>query len=129
MTMIATTARAAYASNAVTTASPAKLLVMLYDRLARDLVVARERLAERDVAGVHDQLMHAQQIVLELRSSLDLSAWDGAQGLADLYDFLLQELVAANVQKDEERIANCQDIVEPLRQAWREAALVALQSA
>jgi flagellar protein FliS len=127
--MIATTARAAYASNAISTASPAKLLVMLYDRLARDLVVARERLAERDVAGVHEQLMHAQQIVLELRSSLDVSAWDGAQGLADLYDFLLQELVAANVGKDDTRIAGCQEVVEPLREAWREAALSTLRSA
>jgi flagellar protein FliS len=127
--MIATTARAAYAANAVTTASPAKLLVMLYDRLARDLVVARERLAERDVAGVHEQLVHAQQIVIELRSSLDLDAWDGAQGLADLYDFLLQELVAANVKKDDARIADCQEVVEPLREAWREAALTSLRSA
>ena len=121
-TATAMAARARYASDSVRTASPAKLLTMLYDRLARDLGQARQALAARDVAGAHEQLVHAQQIVIELRSSLQVDAWDGGPGLAALYDFLLQELVAANVEKSDSRVADCQEIVEPLREAWHQAA-------
>lgn len=129
MTSTATAARARYASDAVRTASPARLLTMLYDRLARDLLMAHQAVDSGDAAGAHEQLVHAQQIVLELRSSLDVGAWEGGPGLAELYDFLHQELVAANVHKDVVRIADCQEIVEPLRQAWHAAAVAITRSA
>lgn len=119
-------ARSRYARDSVTTASPARLLVMLYDRLVRDLVTAERALAEQGGApagGARDALLHAQEIVLELRASLDLDAWDGAAGLADLYAFLHGELVAANVDRDVTRITPCRQIAEELRDAWRQAAL------
>jgi len=119
-------ARSRYARDSVTTASPARLLVMLYDRLVRDLVTAERALAEPGGApagDARDALLHAQEIVLELRASLDLDAWDGAAGLADLYAFLHGELVAANVDRDVTRITPCRQIAEELRDAWRQAAL------
>jgi flagellar protein FliS len=122
-------ARAQYTREAVTTASPARLLIMLYDRLVRDLVTAELALASGDIAKASSELVHAQQIVLELRTSLDISAWDGAAGLADLYSFLHGELVAANLDKNSVRVVACREIIEPLRDAWRDAALQALQPA
>lgn len=116
-------ARNAYAGSSVTTASPAKLLIMLYDRLVRDLVNAESALQQRKLAVVNDQLQHAQQIVLELRTSLDQTVWTGAAGLADLYTFLHRELVTANLEKDIARVVSCREIVEPLRDAWQQAAL------
>jgi flagellar protein FliS len=122
-------ARAQYTREAVTTASPARLLTMLYDRLVRDLVTAEAALTGGDIAKASSELVHAQQIVLELRTSLDLDAWDGAAGLADLYTFLHGELVAANLHKEAARVLACREIIEPLRDTWREAALQALQPA
>jgi flagellar protein FliS len=122
-------ARAQYTRESVTTASPARLLIMLYDRLVRDLVTAEAALTGGDIAKASSELVHAQQIVLELRTSLDLDAWDGAAGLADLYSFLHAELVTANLHKDATRVLACREIVEPLRDAWRQAALQALQPA
>lgn len=122
-------ARAAYASQAVATASPARLLTMLYDRLVRDLLVAEKALVEADSAVANDNLIHAQQIVLELRTSLDTDAWEGAAGLAALYTFLHGELIGANVTKDVQRVVACRELVEPLRQAWHEAARLAAQGA
>ncbi|RBY86057.1 flagellar export chaperone FliS [Blastococcus sp. TF02A-26] len=114
--------RARYLGDTVTTASPQQLLVMLYDRLALDLDRAQTALAagDRDVAG--QQLNHAQEIVLELRSSLDVDAWEGGPRLAALYSWLLTELVQANVKADRNRVASCLQVVEPLRDAWRQAA-------
>lgn len=121
-------ARSRYARDSVATASPARLLVMLYDRLVRDLVTAERALAGHGGApgDARDALLHAQEIVLELRASLDLDAWDGAAGLADLYAFVHGELVAANVDRDVTRITPCRQIAEELRDAWRQAALAAV---
>lgn len=122
-------ARARYAGTAVDTASPARLLVMLYDRLVRDLVTAERALSTQDLSTASSELLHAQQIVLELRTSLDLTVWDGAQRLSDLYSFLHGELVEANLRKEGTRVRTCREIIEPLRDAWRTAALQCAASA
>jgi flagellar secretion chaperone FliS len=120
--MSAASLRARYMGDAVTTASPQRLLVMLYDRLALDLERAHVALAEGDRQEAAAQLQHAQEIVLELRSSLDVDAWEGGPRLAALYNWLISELVQANVKLDTNRIAACRQVVEPLRDAWRQAA-------
>lgn len=122
-------ARAQYTREAVTTASPARLLIMLYDRLVRDLVTAETALTTGDNAKASSELVHAQQIILELRTSLDLDTWDAAAGLADLYTYLHSELVSANLDKSATRVTTCREIIEPLRDTWRQAALQALQPA
>ena len=120
--MINTAQRNRYLSNSVGTASPARLVTMLYDALIRDLVAAEQGIAERDHFVVNDRLCHAQEIVIELQSGLDLKAWDGAPALGRLYTFLQTQLVAANVAKDATKVAACRRLVEPLADAWREAA-------
>src|SRR4051812_26264998 len=95
--------RARYLTDSVTTASPAQLLVMLYDRLVLDVVRAEAALRAGDRDAAAHQLMHAQDIVIELRTTLDTSTWTGASGLAQLYAFLLAELISANVQADADK--------------------------
>ena len=67
--------------------------------------------------------MHAQEIVLELRATLDEDAWEGAAGLAQLYGFVINELITANIKGDVARVISCRNLVEPLLDAWRQAAL------
>jgi flagellar protein FliS len=111
-----------YLGESVTTASPAKLVTMLYDRLVRDLVVAEAALTSGDFATANTQLIHAQDIIWELLAGLDTTAWSGGPGLASLYQFLIGELLGANVAKDAQRVATCRGLVEPLRDAWHKAA-------
>src|SRR2546421_4413979 len=92
--------RARYMSTSVTTASPGQLLVMLYDRLVIDLTRAEEALLAGDRTAGSAQLLHAQDIIVELRSTLNVDVWEGGPGLAQLYDFLLRELIRANVRAD-----------------------------
>jgi flagellar secretion chaperone FliS len=115
-----------YLQDSVNTASPAKLLVMLYDRLVLDLVQGEEALRTKDRDAASERINHAQEIILELRTTLDLAAWDGAPGLAALYGFLLTELIQANIKLDADKVAACRGIIEPLRDAWREAAVLAV---
>ncbi|GAB3356552.1 flagellar export chaperone FliS [Modestobacter lapidis] len=120
--MSAAALRARYLGDSIATASPQQLLVMLYDRLALDLERAHTALLGGDREESNNQLQHAQEIVIELRSSLQVEAWDGGPRLAALYTWLLTELIAANIKGDVRRVADCRKIVEPLRDAWREAA-------
>jgi flagellar secretion chaperone FliS len=120
--MSAAALRARYLGDTVATASPQQLLVMLYDRLALDLERAQGALLEGDRRAAGEQLVHAQEIVLELRSSLQVDVWEGGPRLAALYGWLHSELVQANVKGDRNRVASCRQVVEPLRDAWRQAA-------
>ena len=115
-----------YLQDSINTASPAKLLLMLYDRLVLDLMQGEEALRDGDREDANERITHAQEIVLELRISLDVEAWSGAPGLANLYGFLLTELIGANIARDADRVASCRALVEPLRDAWREAAAAAV---
>ncbi|SNS71376.1 flagellar protein FliS [Geodermatophilus pulveris] len=120
--MSAATLRTRYLGDTVATASPPQLLVMLYDRLALDLDRAHSALTAGDRQDAGRNLLHAQDIVVELRESLRVDMWDGGPRLAALYSWLLGELVQANVKGDRNRVASCQQVVEPLRDAWRQAA-------
>jgi flagellar protein FliS len=120
--MSAATLRNRYLGDAVSTASPQRLLVMLYDRLALDLERAESALTTGDREQANGLLQHAQDIVLELQSSLQVESWEGGPRLSALYTWLHGELVRANIKGDLRRVGDCRKIVEPLRDAWREAA-------
>ena len=111
-----------YMNDAVSTVSPAKLVLMLYDRLVKDLEDAEQAIGSRSIATASDKLLHAQDIVMELHSGLNVDAWSGGPGLASLYLWLHGEMIAANVAKDAKRVAGVRKLVEPLRDAWHEAA-------
>lgn len=115
--------RARYLTDSINTASPAKLLVMLYDRLVLDITQGEEAIREgnRGVAG--ERLMHAQDIVSELLATLDLTAWEGAENVAALYRWMLQELMQANIKQDAGKAASTLGLASELRDAWREAAM------
>ena len=116
-------ARNAYMGGMVSTASPARLLVMLFERLGVDVDKAIVCQEASDFAAASPHLLHAQEIVLELAGSLRQDGWSGAAGLASLYSFLHSELVRANVAGEAERTAAVRALVEPLADAWRAAAL------
>lgn len=117
-----TNARSAYMSNSVGTANPQRLLVMLYDRLLLDVQRALTAQQAEDYAAAHPHLVHAQDIIVELRSTLKVDAWEGAPSLAALYDWLHVQLVQANVKRNAKLTAECLPVIESLVKTWHEAA-------
>jgi flagellar protein FliS len=117
-----------YGDDAVTTASPARLLVMLFDRLVLDLARAERAVGAGDRSTWSSNLQHAQDILAELLSSLDQGAWDGGPGLAGLYTWMIAELTRANVGADAGKVAACRDMAQQLRDAWAEAAASSVQT-
>ena len=116
-------AKNAYVDNSVATASPARLLVMLCDRLVLDVQRALDAQGAGNHPESHNQLVHAQEIVIHLRGTLHVEAWDGGPGLASLYDWLHNELIRANITKDPAMTEGCLSIVTDLAETWRTAAV------
>lgn len=111
--------RARYLADAVATATPARRIVLLYDRLWLD--IQRAQAATDADEPARDHLQHAQQIIAELLGSLDLAAWPGGADLASLYGYLLSELISEAGQTRPGRLALITKIVSDLRGTWQQA--------
>lgn len=114
--------REEYLKNSVMSASPAALLVMLYDRAILDIRRAESAVESGNPHLVSGHLIHAQDIVTELTNSLDVTVWEGGAQLRALYLHLYSALLTANLTKSSEEMAECREILEELRVGWREAA-------
>ena len=112
----------AYNRDAVLSASPVRLLTMLYDRLVLDLTRGEAALGAESWPVAWENLRHADQIVAELASTLKLDAWDGADGLLQLYTYVTDLIVTANIERDAAPVREAIMLLEPLRDAWHEAA-------
>ncbi len=107
-----------YQKQGIMTASPGELVVKLYDGCIKFVQIAKLALEKGDPAGAHTAFIRAQDILTELSSSLDMNYAEISQPLFELYDFLLNELITANVSKDGAHLADCVEILTELREAW-----------
>jgi len=98
------------------------MIIALYDRAILDLDRAEAAIAATDIYGAHTALMHAQEIIDELYTTLDVKQWPAGEKLLSVYRTIATELIAANVTKDAARVRTCRALLTPLRQAWRDAA-------
>ncbi|MAH26923.1 MAG: flagellar export chaperone FliS [Opitutae bacterium] len=114
-----------YKAQSVQTASPGKLVLMLFDGYLRFTTAAVKSFEETDLTkkneGINNNLIKAQNIVTELQSSLDMSVPGELPGtLYRLYDYVLHQLQQANLQKNPEPIAEADKVITELREAWAE---------
>jgi flagellar secretion chaperone FliS len=123
--MYATNARNAYVDNSVATASPARLVVMLFERLVLDVERGLAAQQAENWQDAHQHLLHAQDIVMELESSLDVDQMPGGAELMGLYEYLRNRLVLANVRRRTGITQQALIISRHLCDTWRQAALAA----
>lgn len=121
-------ARSRYLANTILTASPARLVTLLYDGLVSDLHGAAAAFDTGDFETANTRLMRAQGIVLELQGSLRTDIWDGADRLLAIYRYVYKRLVEANIFRNRGACAECLALVTPLQAAWHEAAKVTAES-
>jgi flagellar protein FliS len=124
-------AYAQYRAQAATTASPAQLVLMLYDGALTELSRAERALTEPvDLVDAHDCLTRAQAIVGHLSMTLDHDRGGViAANLASLYSFCQQQLVEANLRKSSAPLAAVGETLRGLRDAWEAACVQQLTPA
>jgi len=114
-----------YKAQSIQTASPGKLVLMLFDGALRFMAAARRAFDEDDFTkrneDINNNLIRAQNIVTELQSSLDMSVPGDLPGtLYRLYDYVLHQLQQANLKKIVEPIGEGEKTINELREAWAE---------
>lgn len=114
---------ASYQNVAVATASPGKLVLMLFDGALRFLHTAEDGFklpGQRErIEVVHNNLIKAQNIISELQRCLNLR--DGGEfstNLFRLYEFMNARLMEANVRKEPENIRVVARLLGEIRDAW-----------
>lgn len=116
-----TAALSAYRQNSVDTASPARLIVMLYEGVVTALDKSAAALVGPvDIELAHKELTRCQDIVLELMQALNHDAGEMAVRLATLYEYCHHQLVRANATKDFTHAQPVREMFADLRDAWTE---------
>ena len=108
-----------YKQNAVNMASSQQLLLMLLDGAVKYTKIARMAILNKDIARAHKELVRVQDIFLELMITMDKNT-NYMEDLYNLYNFIKNELVKANMKKDVKIIDEILPIIEEIRDMWYE---------
>lgn len=108
-----------YQNNAVMTASPGELTLMLYNGAIKFCNLAIDAIGQRDMQKANQASLRAQDIVTELRATLDTQYPIGEE-MDRLYVFIKQLLMEGNIQKDVTKIADARDLIREFRDTWQE---------
>jgi len=113
-----------YTEAAVLSASPAQLIVLLYDGAVRFMQQGAVALQHDQIAIAREKLFKAEAILNELNQTLDMDAGDGelARNLRSLYLFCKQQLMTALLEKDPTLIQPVISLMRELRGSWQQAA-------
>jgi len=115
-----------YRANAVLTASPGQLVLMLYDGALKAIAIAEaafERPEDdfRRLEIINEQISKAQAIVRELQSGLDFEVGgEFAPTMSRLYDYHYRRLFEANLRKQVAPLIEVERLIRELRNAWAE---------
>ncbi len=110
-----------YKTNTVNYASKEQLLLMLVEGAVKFCKMGRQAIIDKDINKAHDSLVRTQDIFSELMISLDTTQGDWTVQLFNVYGFVKQKLVEANMKKDVEIIDEILPIIEDINETWKEA--------
>ena len=111
-----------YMQNQVDTVSPQQLVIMLYSGAIKFLRLAATGLEENSMEKCHTNNLKAQDIIIELMSSLDMEQGDVAGSLYLLYDYMHRRLLDANIKKEKQPLTEVEAMLTELRDTWMQAA-------
>jgi flagellar protein FliS len=114
-----------YKETQIKTATPARLVVMLYDGALKFLGLALEALGARHQRydRASEYLIRTQDIITELMVSLDFDQGrEIARNLFNLYLWMNRELLQGNISKSCAPLEKVKKLLVELRGVWAEVA-------
>ena len=112
-------AAVAYGARKVETASPAELVLMLYEGAIKFCNIAIGAIEKKDYEKANTNIQKARRIIVELQTTLD-HKYKVAEDFDVIYDYIFTTLVQANIQKDPEILEEALKQLRDLRDAWKE---------
>jgi len=115
-----------YQQNSVMTASPEELTLMLYNGCLKFIKLAKKAMLDKQFEEKNKNLLKAQAIILELRSTLnpDIAL---SKDLERLYEYHNNSLMEANMKNDAAALDTVLEGVTELRNTWKQAMALAKQ--
>ena len=111
-----------YLRTQIMTASPGRLIVMLYDGAIKRMTEAINAFDGQDLDRyqmINNHLLAAQNIITELTISLDMEkGGEIAQNCFRIYEYFNDQLIEANTKKIKEPVVRVRDMMKDLREAW-----------
>lgn len=109
-----------YLRDAVLTATPEQLQLMLYDGVIRYATQARDSIDHNEHEQSYDRLTRAQHIVLEMQNGLNYDVNpELCKRVASIYTFLYHKLVDACVNRDTGAIDDALRVLRIERETWQ----------
>lgn len=109
----------AYQRNAIMTATPQELTLMLYEGAIKFCNIAMMSIEKKDIEKANTNLKKAQAIITELRATLDhkYEVWEDFERV---YEYIYRMLVEANMHKDTEALEEALKRIREMRDTWKE---------
>lgn len=117
---------AQYANSKLMTASPGQLTLMLYDGAIKFCNLAIIGVEKNDIQMAHTNITKVEKIITEFRSSLNFK-YPVAQDFENVYKYLYDRLVEANIHKDKEILEEVLGHLRTMRDTWEEVIKKAKQ--
>ena len=108
-----------YKNNAIATATPAELTLMLYEGAIKFGNLAIKAIEEKDVEKAYRNIVKVQNIIAEFRNTLDFK-YPVAKDFDRVYEYLERRLVEANMTKDKEIMEEVVKHIRSMRDTWKE---------
>ena len=124
-----TEAREKFADVSSTTLTPARIVVMCFERIDRDLRMAESAISRGAGSDAHQYVAHAQEIISHLLEGIVVSDWEGAEKLSLIYTWSFGELLSASVRLDPARISTVRTLLDTIGGAFTQAAAAVAVSA
>ena len=109
-----------YQYNSIMSASPERLLIMLFDGALKFVKLARKDIKEKNIAGANYNLTKAQVVITELNQS-----WTWIMSYRRIYQVFMilctQQLVDANIKKDAQALDIVETMLADLKDTWGQA--------
>ena len=109
----------AYQQNSVTTASPGELTLMLYNGCLKFIGKAITAIENNDISERNTNIQKAQNIIRELMVTLNMDM-EVSKNMIVLYDYMLDQLMNANVKNDVQALKDAEALVTEFRDTWKQ---------
>jgi len=108
-----------YQQNAVNTASPGELTLMLYNGCLKFIHLAKLAINESRIQEKNTNLIKAQNIIQELMLTLKMEQ-EVSKQLMPIYDYLHRQLIQANIKNDVSILDEVEGFIVQFRDTWKE---------
>lgn len=109
-----------YLRDAVLTATPEQLQLMLYDGAIRFALQGRDAVLKKDYETAYLRLTRAQNIVIEMLNGLNYEVNpELCQRMASIYNFIYRKLVDACVRRKTEDVDDAVRVLRMERETWQ----------